>query len=397
MKKLLFYVLMVILAVGFMYSCNEPLTDTGNNDEMILKSGNASKNYIVVLNDAELNAELAIATDYDSKVLKAKNAGERIMKRHGITDLNVENSYGVAIKGFSVKMTHTQMLKLSEDPSVKYIEEDQMINLIVPDVKISASKSVSVTGQTIPWGITRVGGGGNFTGTNTAWIIDTGIDLDHPDLNVDKTRSKSFVNTKTADDDNGHGSHCAGIVAAKNNTVGVIGVAPGAKLVAVKVLTRSGSGTTSGVIKGIDYVAANGKTGDIANMSLGGGVSTTLDNAVINAASKGIKFVLAAGNETDDANNHSPARANGTNIYTISAMDNADKFAYFSNFGNPPIDYCAPGVSIYSCYKNAGYATMSGTSMATPHVTGILMWGSISSDGKVLNDPDGNADPIAHR
>ena len=112
-------------------------------------------------------------------------------------------------------------------------------------------------------------------------------------------------------------------------------------------------------------------------------------------ASKGIRFSLAAGNESTDANTKSPASANGANIFTISAMDKNKAWAYFSNYGNPPIDYCAPGVSIYSTYKGGGYATLSGTSMAAPHMAGLLLLGSIRSGGFVSGDPDGNPDVIA--
>lgn len=131
-------------------------------------------------------------------------------------------------------------------------------------------------------------------------------------------------------------------------------------MIPVKVLGSRGSGSYSGVISGVDHVVANGTSGDIANMSLGGPVSDALDTAVQNAASKGIKFVLAAGNDSDDANNYSPARAEGINIYTISAMDVNDYFAPFSNYANPPVDYCAPGVSIKSTGKDGGYHTISG-------------------------------------
>jgi subtilisin family serine protease len=164
----------------------------------------------------------------------------------------------------------------------------------------------------------------------------------------------------------------------------------------VKVLDRRGSGSYSGVIAGVDYVAANASPGDAANMSLGGPVSTALDQAVLNAASKGIKFAIAAGNESQDANNSSPARVNHQNVFTISAIDQNDVFASFSNYGNPPVDYAAPGVSIFSLYKGGGTTTMSGTSMASPHVCGLLLMGSIHSDGFAVGDPDGNPDPIAH-
>ncbi|MDX1604089.1 MAG: S8 family serine peptidase, partial [Salinimicrobium sediminis] len=126
-----------------------------------------------------------------------------------------------------------------------------------------------------------------------------------------------------------------------------------------------------------------------------GPTSQALDDAVKAAAGKGIKFALAAGNESTDANNSSPARVNGTNIYTISAVDINDRFASFSNYGNPPVDFAAPGVSIKSTWKGGGYNTISGTSMASPHVAGILLLGNVSSGGSASGDPDGNADAIA--
>jgi subtilisin family serine protease len=165
-------------------------------------------------------------------------------------------------------------------------------------------------------------------------------------------------------------------------------------VIPVKVLSAQGSGSYSGVIAGVDYVGANGSNGDVANMSLGGPASQALDNAVIAASNQGIKFCVAAGNDGANSINYSPARANGANIYTISAMDNNDNWAYFSNYGNPPVDYCAPGVSVKSCWKNGGYNTISGTSMATPHAAGILLLGAAKTDGTVNGDPDGNADDI---
>src|SRR5690606_17655679 len=118
-----------------------------------------------------------------------------------------------------------------------------------------------------------------------------------------------------------------------------------------------------------------------------------VDDAII-AASKNVKFVLAAGNESANANNSSPARVNGAHIYTISAMTSSDSWASFSNYGNPPVDYAAPGVSIKSTWKNGGYNIISGTSMASPHAAGVLLLGAARTDGTVKNDPDGNPDPI---
>lgn len=171
-------------------------------------------------------------------------------------------------------------------------------------------------------------------------------------------------------------------------------MAPGATVIPIKVLDSRGSGSYSGVIAGVDFVAARGSSGDVANMSLGGPISQALDDAVLAASNKGIKFALAAGNSSADANNYSPARVNGLNIYTISAMSVGDNWASFSNFANPPVDYCAPGVSIKSTWKDGGYNTISGTSMAAPHAAGILLLGNASFSGYVIGDPDGNADKI---
>lgn len=394
MKKLILITLVLGVSLTFFHSCNETINEEITDDGLALKSASLFKSYIVVLNDAALNAELTLQSDYEGKKKTAKTAAENILKRAGITDGEIEQVYGTAIKGFSVKIPPGLLKKLQDDPSVQYVEEDQIITLIQPDIKINGKPTPVPPGQSVPWGITRVNGGGSGVG-KTAWVIDSGIDLDHPDLNVDVSLSKSFLSTTTSpDDQNGHGTHVAGTIAAINNSIGVIGVAAGAKVIAVRVLDRRGSGYTSGVIAGVDYVASNAGGTGVANMSLGGGISATLDNAVIAAAATGVKFALAAGNESDAANNHSPARANGPNIFTISAMDSNDKWAYFSNYGNPPIEYCEPGVNIYSCYKGGAYATMSGTSMAAPHAAGLLLLGNISNGGTVIGDPDGNADKI---
>lgn len=390
MKKL--HVLSTVVLAGLLIAgCSQKDTIAPAEDEALtLKSASVAGKYIVVLKE---DADIAKA-DLQTRNAKVKAKAFGLLKKYEVAG-EIEEVYETALQGFTVKMAPGQMKKMEIDPEVGYIEADKVIALspIEMNAKPGGGGGGS-TSQTIPWGIGRVGGG-TTTPSGTAWVIDTGIDLDHPDLNVDVASSKTFVASKSADDDNGHGSHVAGTIAAIDNTIGVVGVAPGAKLVAVKVLSRSGSGSTSGVVAGIDYVAATAKTGDVANMSLGGGVSTTLDNAVINAASKGIKFALAAGNESDDANNHSPARVNGANIYTVSAMSNGDKWASFSNYGNPPIDYCAPGVSILSTWKGGGYNTISGTSMATPHVAGLLLLGTVKNGGTVSGDTDGNADIIA--
>lgn len=399
MKKLHLKVLALFCAGILIYSCDKTIVSDETSDEAIeLKSASSSKNsYIVVLNDAELTAELAKLKGYEKKQNAVKNTSAKILKRVGITDGELGHMYGTALKGFSVKIAPGQLKKLENDPSVAYIEVDKVIALAPPPGKGPNKGDGGDTGgetstQETPWGITRVGGAADGTG-KVAWIIDSGIDLDHPDLNVDANRSVTYLGGKsTPDDQNGHGTHVAGTIAALDNSQGVVGVAAGATVVAVRVLDRRGSGTVSGVVAGVDYVANNATTNDVANMSLGGGISPTLDNAVLTASSS-CKFVLAAGNESDNADNHSPARVNGTNVYTISACDINDNWAYFSNYG-PAVDYCAPGYSILSTWKNGGYNTISGTSMAAPHAAGVLLIGSAKTSGQVSGDPDGNPDPI---
>lgn len=377
----------VCLACLVISGCSDKDILTPVNEDVALKSASVATKYIVVLKgDAAITK-----SSFTARNAKVKEKAQGLLKKYAISG-QVEEVYETALQGFTIKIAPGQAKKLGEDANVKYVEADKIIAL--SPMEINGKPAAQPVAQSIPWGITRVNGGVSGIG-KTAWIIDSGIDLDHPDLTVDINRSRSFLGSNTTpDDQNGHGTHVAGTIAAKANTIGVVGVAAGATVVAVRVLDRRGSGSTSGVIAGVNYVAANGVAGDVANMSLGGSVSTSLDEAVL-AASKSVKFALAAGNETDNANNHSPARVNGTNIYTVSAMDNTDKFASFSNFSNPPVDFCAPGVSIYSTYKDGGYATLSGTSMATPHVAGILLLGAVRFDSYVKNDPDGKADPIA--
>ena len=308
----------------------------------------------------------------------------------------VKHVYSVAIRGFAANMSAQAVAQMqANNPNIAYCEQDQVAS--APPIRAEAKPGSGTSGQETPWGIARVNGGaaGSYA---TAWVIDSGIDLDHPDLNVDVARSRNFVERESSPDDtNGHGTHVAGTIAALDNTIGVIGVAPGAPVVAVRVLNRQGSGSYSGVIAGVDYVAQYGQPGDVANMSLGGPVSEALDTAVINAAAGGVRFALAAGNDGAHASNYSPARANGTNVFTVSAFAVGDNWASYSNYGNPPIEYAEPGSSIKSTWKNGAYNTISGTSMATPHLAGILLAGAVANGGNVAGDPDGNPDVIGVR
>jgi aqualysin 1 len=271
-----------------------------------------------------------------------------------------EHVFSAALRGFSARLSAEQIAELERDSNVASIEPDGEMFAI---------------GQTTPWGILEIDAdkSSTFAGDGTGdvanvnvYVIDTGI-ASHADLN--KVRHVNFAGGKN-DDCHGHGTHVAGTAAAKDNESDVVGVAPGAMLTGVKVLSCSGSGTTSGVIKGVDWVKANAVKPAVANMSLGGGVSTALDNAVKNAATSGVFFAVAAGNSGADACNSSPARA-GTHdgVMTVAATDSAEMEASWSNFGSC-VDLHAPGVNILSTRKGGGTTTMSGTSMASPHGAG---------------------------
>ena len=319
----------------------------------------------------------------------------------------LKNIYQHSIKGFTLSMPcHAASRAFGDDPMVQALEVDSIVFMNPrPPGKGpgggGGGDDTSPDPQVTPWGIARVGGPQDGTGY-TAWVLDTGIDVDHPDLNVAASRGFSAFNKgkdSGVDDGQGHGTHVAGTIAALNNNRDVVGVAAGASVVPIKVLDRRGSGSTSGVIAGVDFVGANASPGDCANMSLGGGISSSLDAAVINAAANsGAFFTLAAGNEGQDANNSSPARANDDNVFTISAHDSSDRLASFSNYGNPPVDYAAPGVGVLSTKKGGGTVTYSGTSMAAPHACAVLMLkaGNPSTDGTISNDRDSTPDPIIH-
>jgi len=316
--------------------------------------------------------------------------GKSILQAHAIRENALQKSFPGEHGGFVAHLSDEEAKALKSDESVDIVEPDRVIAL-------GACFTV-VEPRLVTWSVSRVGYG-DGTG-KTAWIIDSGIDFDHPDLNVDVTRSKSFLaNNTSARDENGHGTHVAGIIGAKNNSFGILGVASGANLVSLRVLDASGDGVLSSIIQALAYVNANGKAGDVVNMSLGEDVtSATLDQQVKNTASKGIFIAIAAGNDSQPAINYSPGRANGPNIYTVSAIDSLDNFASFSNYGNDAVDIAAPGVKILSTYLNNRYAIMSGTSMATPHVAGLLLLkgNNINHSGTAQNDPDGTPDPIAH-
>jgi len=396
-------VLFAGLALGVLaFSC-QPQEETPLSSDAVefvgFKSGDIIPGkYIVTMHPSGLNFRKDMT--YDAVQASMRKTGSELLAKYRISEENLGFIYGSSIEGFSVNLTDEQAELLAKDPSIKAIEKDRIIALAPPPGKGpgGGEGGGGSDPQVTPYGITRVGGGQNYTGSKKAYIIDSGIDSSHPDLNVNASLGfNAFSRGKDSDlsqDGNGHGTHVSGTVAAIDNSIGVIGVAAGATVVPVKVLSASGSGSYSGVIAGVNFVAANASNGDVANMSLGGPVSDALDAAVEALGASGVKVALAAGNETDDANNHSPARANGPNIYTVSAINSSDTYASFSNYGNPPIDFAAPGVGVLSTVPG-GYASYSGTSMASPHVCGILIWGTPRNGGAVIGDPDGAVDQVA--
>lgn len=430
--------LQIVLLGALVFSCQE-----AGEPEIALDDSGLVKNYsqiipnqyIVSLKPNSLNFRKS--PDYASNQAAMRKFSENLLASYRIAPSQVRMTYSAAIDGFSVNLSSEQVKSLRMDSRVMAIEQDEWITMDGAGAKGGKGKGpqsptepaptepdptepaptdpepfpspepdpeygpeTSDPNQTVPWGIKRVGGFSTYKGTNRAFVIDSGIDLDHPDLNVMVSLGFKAVPddiSLTLDDENGHGTHVAGTIAAKNNTFGVVGVAAGAPVVPVKVLGPTNSGQKSWVIAGIDYVAGVGKPGDVANLSLGGSPSSIQDQAVINAAAKGIFMVIAAMNNSDLASNYSPARANGPGIFTISSMDSNGALSSFSNYGNPPVDFAAPGRGVSSTTKGGGYSSMSGTSMATPHVAGILLLKGIRTNGYITGDKDGQPDPIAYR
>jgi hypothetical protein len=338
--------------------------------------------YIVTYNSTTLPGEISAN--------QVSSLGKSVLEKHKINAGSLLRSFPGRQGGFVAKLSKEELVKLQGDADIDMIEPDRIIAL--------GNCFTVVAPWLITWNINTVGYGNGIG--KVAWIIDSGIDFTNKELTIDSSRSRSFLDgIPSATDENGHGTHVAGIIGAKNNSFGVLGVASGATLISLRVLDKDGVGTLSAIISALAYVSANGKAGDAVNLSLGeDGISDILDQQVKNAAAKGIFISIAAGNNQSLADKYSPARVNAPNVYTVAAIDSAGKFADFSNYGNDVVDYAAPGVRILSTYLHNKYAIMSGTSMAAPHVTGLLLLkgNKIGSDSTLVRDPDGNSLAIAH-
>lgn len=303
--------------------------------------------------------------------------------------------YKNAVKGFAAEISEAEAAKVPQTfPDVASVERDAVVTF----------DAVAAAATATTWGVARVGGWQAATSNAKAWVIDTGVQFDHPALTVDVSNAYSAIAGEDAGDRNGHGTHVSGTIAANGwpdaEGIAIYGVAAGATVVPVRVLDATGSGSLSAVVAGVDYVAGRRKAlcpnggvlgpcapeGWVVNMSLSAPanfLTTSLDNAVTNAAKLGIRFAVAAGNSAAKATTSTPARVNHANVFTVSASCGAtgssycaagvDSLASFSNYGNPPVDYAAPGVDILSLTINSGSAVGSGTSMAAPHVAGVLL------------------------
>ena len=290
-------------------------------------------------------------------------------------DLDVLHVYDSASEGFSVRLPHVLVPELEKIDGVDFILEDDK-KQYSPDE--DPDTDFEYGDNEVPDGILRIGGpwtGGSLSGIHVA-VIDTGVDGDHPDLNVVANVDivgDSRPNDANNGDPNGHGTHVAGTIAALANGTGVAGVAPGASIHGVRVLGSDGSGYYSDIIAGIEYVLDNPEI-RVVNMSLGGPKSSAtapLRDAIQRLVEAGVIVCIAAGNETQDTANVAPAGYNDGVI--VSAYDVGGKeFAWFSNYGDE-VDIAAPGVSIYSTWPGGGYEALDGTSMATPHVAGAAV------------------------
>ncbi|MGC4768826.1 S8 family peptidase [Micromonospora sp. DT44] len=333
-----------VLAVGAPALAAEPVG-------VVREAGGATAvpdSYIVVLKDSTVAPN------------RVGDTAQRLTARHGG---KIARTYGTALRGFEVTVSASAAARIAADPAVAYVEQNHTV-------------SISGTQANPPsWGLDRIDQrnlplDNSYTYPNTAsnvhaYIIDTGIKFSHNDFGGRATSGYDAVDGGSADDCNGHGTHVAGTVGGST-----YGVAKAVQLVGVRVMNCSGSGTSAGVIAGVDWVTQNAIKPAVANMSLGGGANSSLDTAVRNSIASGVTYGLAAGNDNGaNACNTSPART--AEAITVGSTTNTDARSSFSNIGSC-LDIFAPGSSITSAWytSNTATNTISGTSMATPHVVG---------------------------
>ncbi|CAM5501801.1 S8 family peptidase [Streptomyces atroolivaceus] len=286
--------------------------------------------------------------------------GKQLIADHGGT---IKRTYTSALNGYAATLSSTEAKRLAADPAVASVEQDQKVHS-------------TATQTNAPWGLDRIDQtnlplSGTYTYPDTGgsgatvYVLDTGVRITHQEISGRASYGYDFVdNDTTAQDGAGHGTHVATTVAGTT-----YGVAKKAKIVAVRVLGNDGSGTTAGVIAGVDWITANHVANSVANVSLGGGASTTLDNAVRRSITSGVTYSIAAGNSGAPASGYSPARV--TTAITVGATTRTDARATYSNHG-PVVDIFAPGSAITAGWNTSDTATYTGngTSFAAPHVSG---------------------------
>lgn len=291
----------------------------------------------------------------------SSSEGKDLINEYGGT---VKKTFGAALNGYTATLSAEEAARLAADPSVATVEQNQTVHL------------TDTTQTSAPWGLDRIDQAALPLSTTytypdtagagvTAYVIDTGVRITHTQISGRATNGYDAVEgDNVAQDGNGHGTHVATTIAGST-----YGVAKKANIVAVRVLDNAGSGTTAGVIAGINWVTSNHSGPSVANMSLGGGASTTLDTAVANSIASGVTYAIAAGNSNANASSYSPARV--ATAITVGATTSTDARASYSNYGSV-LDIFAPGSSIIAGYNTSdtATATLSGTSMATPHVAG---------------------------
>ncbi len=429
---------LALVSTVTMVGCQKEELMEGQFNDQISQSPSAFGNaiagqYIVVFKNGATNLK---ATGLDeissSDRVRFSSLREKTLSEAKVASSDVVQRFDGIVNGFAARLSDSQLEAIKKDPNVALVEQDRLISLGKNGKALGKGKNngggseptpteptpteptpteptptqpapsngtyttiTPAAGETVPWNIERVGYG-DGTG-KTVWVIDSGVDTNHPDLNVDMTRSVSFIYGITSIEDGfGHGTSVAGVIAAKNNGSGMIGVASNATVVALRVFDDAGSGTVSRAISAVNHVSSNAKPGDVVNMSLGSGISTTLDNAVITAASKGIFFAIAAGNSGVDCSGTSPARVDAPGVYTVSAMDLYNRLWSSSNYG-ASVDYTAPGVNVTVTTRGGNIGgNANGTSFAAPHVAGVLLLrGTVYSQGFVTGDKDNTPDPIA--
>ncbi len=347
MKKIA--ALLVLIVLTLMAFASSSTRSQGRQDKLLRKANKIANHYIVVLDDAVVGERGAYSiAPYIAEDMASSHKGK------------VGHVYKHALNGFSIEMSEAEAETLSQDYRVKFVEEDGVMEAIA-------------TQTNPPWGLDRIDQRNrplsasytyNWTGSGVrVYVIDTGIRTAHTQFGGRASNVFDAFGGSGADC-NGHGTHVSGTVGGST-----YGVAKSALLRGVRVLDCNGSGSTSGVIAGVDWVRNNHIAPAVANMSLGGGISTALDTAVNNLSNAGVTIAVAAGNSNANACNSSPSRA--VNAITVGSTTSTDARSSFSNFGTC-VDLFAPGSSILSSWftSNTATATLSGTSMASPHVAG---------------------------